>query len=303
MRLSYLREFIELSKTLNYNEAARKLHLSQSALSKHIQALEGDLEANLFERDKHHVVLTSQGEVFLDCANRMCSIYEDIRLNFKTEAQNQARLFVGGLIDSPGEFAWLSKASKALQALLPDFSPHFIPVSSASPITQVVNGDIDCALIAFQATDYDDQVSDVLESVEVARSPFVAVVSAQNPLASRKQLTIEDLRDRTFIRMMGPRMTSGWSVIDRLLQRNHVNFATKQVTILSVYDYVGIGLNDELLLLPECETRRQEARNPDRKVLQLDIPGAFTPISAVYRKDSVSSALQAFIEELKRTPL
>ncbi|MCD8316258.1 MAG: LysR family transcriptional regulator, partial [Eggerthellaceae bacterium] len=66
VRLSYFEEFIELCNTLNFNAAAKALSMSQSSLTKHIQALENDLSVKLFERDKHSVTLTSQGEVFYD---------------------------------------------------------------------------------------------------------------------------------------------------------------------------------------------------------------------------------------------
>lgn len=303
MRLSYLQEFVEVSRTLNFNEAAHGLHISQSTLSKHIQALESDLQAVLLERDRHHVMLTSQGEVLLDCAKLICRSYADVKDAFALEAQNRCRLFVGGLIDSPGEFSWLSKASNAIQIRRPSFSPHFIPVSAASPITQVVNGDIDCAIIAFDPADYDVRVTEELVSEPVARSPFIAVVASNSPLADKGRLTAEDLQGSTFIRMMGPRMTSGWRVVQQMLERNRISFETKQVTILSVYDYVGIGLDNEVLLLPKCEVRKQEARSSERRMLALDISDAYTPLSVVYRKDRPSTVLREFIDELKSTPL
>jgi DNA-binding transcriptional LysR family regulator len=303
MRLSYFEEFIELSRTLNFNEAARNLHLSQSTLSKHIQSLEENLQAKLFERDRHHVVLSSQGEVFLECATSICKDYQELKETFIADAQNRFQLFIGGLVDSPGEFAWLSSASYKLQYKELLFSPHFIPVGAVSPITQVINGSIDCALISYDPEDYDKQIVDRLTSIQVAQSPFVIVVSSKNPLAAKAKLRVQDMQNQTFIRMMGPRSTSGWSVIDKLFKRHRIAYKTKQVTLHSVYDYIGINLDQELLILPQCETRKHETKSTNRRTLLLDAENAVFDINVVYRNDNSSDILQAYIKELQDTPL
>ena len=56
-----LYEFHVLAKTLNYSTAARSLFISQSALTKHICALEEELGARLFLRSTHGVSLTEAG--------------------------------------------------------------------------------------------------------------------------------------------------------------------------------------------------------------------------------------------------
>ena len=43
MELNYLREFKELAQTQNYAKAASHLYITQSTLSKHINALEREL--------------------------------------------------------------------------------------------------------------------------------------------------------------------------------------------------------------------------------------------------------------------
>lgn len=304
MRLSYLREFIELCLELNYNRAATNLHISQSALTKHIQALESDLNTELFERDKRHVTLTSQGEVLLDHARRICREYDEVKEAFAAEAANNRRLFVGGLVDSPGEFAWMSRATTALLEQLPEFSPHFVPVASVSPTTQLLNREIDCALFAYQPDDYDAATSTQLESELVAASPFMAVVPANGDLAKKDALCADDLQGRTFIHMMGPRMTSGWKQVKRILDANGIQHGTRQVSIGSVYDYVGINLAEgEVLLMLECELRRDQMNGASKRNIPLDLRDAEAPISAVYRAGERTEVMDAFIHQLAKTQL
>ncbi len=64
MRISYLKEFIILSKCLNYSLAAKHLNITQPGLSRHIAALEDEIGVKLFSRDTHKVTLTRSGVQF-----------------------------------------------------------------------------------------------------------------------------------------------------------------------------------------------------------------------------------------------
>ena len=65
MEFRQLVYFIAVAEELNFSRAAKRLHLSQPALSKQIQALENSLEIELFNRTKHWVKLTPAGKQFL----------------------------------------------------------------------------------------------------------------------------------------------------------------------------------------------------------------------------------------------
>ncbi|MES3036360.1 MAG: LysR family transcriptional regulator [Bdellovibrionota bacterium] len=66
MELNYLRYFYEVAKSGSFTEAARRLRISQSALSKSVALLENQEGVKLLERSKKGVSLTPIGvEVFL----------------------------------------------------------------------------------------------------------------------------------------------------------------------------------------------------------------------------------------------
>lgn len=68
MELNYLRVFYEVAKLGKFSDAARKMNISQSALSRSVALLEENEGVILFDRSKKGVVLTSKGhEVFLLC--------------------------------------------------------------------------------------------------------------------------------------------------------------------------------------------------------------------------------------------
>lgn len=74
MHIEQLDEFIVLAKLLNFSSAAEALCLSQSALSKHIAAMERDLGFPLLERGRP-LRLTPEGELFLRCAQTTAQVW------------------------------------------------------------------------------------------------------------------------------------------------------------------------------------------------------------------------------------
>ncbi|VUX15208.1 Hca operon transcriptional activator [Streptococcus pasteurianus] len=57
MDLEHLYEFAVLAESKNFSEAAEKLFISQSALSKHIKSLEQELGVPLFNRENRSATL------------------------------------------------------------------------------------------------------------------------------------------------------------------------------------------------------------------------------------------------------
>lgn len=65
MELKHLRAFVALAEELHFSRAAMRLHIVQPALSAQIRVLEESVGARLFERDRHHVALTEEGQRML----------------------------------------------------------------------------------------------------------------------------------------------------------------------------------------------------------------------------------------------
>ena len=74
--LRLVRYFVAVADELHFGRAAKKLHVSQPALSKQIRKLEGQLGAQLLVRDSRHVALTARGEAFLDDARELLNLAE-----------------------------------------------------------------------------------------------------------------------------------------------------------------------------------------------------------------------------------
>jgi DNA-binding transcriptional LysR family regulator len=80
MEFKQLKYFVGVAEALHFSNAAKKLYVSQSALSQQILLLENELGTALFEREKrakqHKVELTEAGMVFLIDAKKMLQLHE-----------------------------------------------------------------------------------------------------------------------------------------------------------------------------------------------------------------------------------
>lgn len=79
-----LNGFIEISQTQNFHKAAKRLFITQSALSQRIQNLEEDIGSILFVRNRANVFLTESGKKLLAYCNLMSSLEGD----YLNEIQN-----------------------------------------------------------------------------------------------------------------------------------------------------------------------------------------------------------------------
>jgi len=69
--LRRLEVFVAVARERNFTHAARQLHLSQSAVSQQIAALEVEIDAQLFDRSRRRVALTPAGVALVEWANRL----------------------------------------------------------------------------------------------------------------------------------------------------------------------------------------------------------------------------------------
>ena len=71
MELRQLQTFIQIAQMQSFSRTAEMLGYSQSAVTVQIRQLENELGKRLFDRTGKKVVLTPQGEEFLEHANRI----------------------------------------------------------------------------------------------------------------------------------------------------------------------------------------------------------------------------------------
>lgn len=97
LNLHHLRLFRAVATEQSLTAAARRLNLSQSALSTQIRILEQSLGHDLFERRGRGLVLTEAGRIALDHADAIFRAAEDLSATLREAGQGRRALRVGAL--------------------------------------------------------------------------------------------------------------------------------------------------------------------------------------------------------------
>src|ERR1700759_1730796 len=113
--LRKLRYFVAVADQLHFGRAADELHIAQPVLSRQIRALEQDLGAALFTRDRHGVVLTDAGRQLLADAGPLLASADAVRRRVPVAARGNRWLVVGFRTGIP-----LIPAAQAFKARHPD---------------------------------------------------------------------------------------------------------------------------------------------------------------------------------------
>lgn len=90
MDLSYVNDFLVLAETKNFFDAADRLSVSESTLSRHIKSLEEELGCSLFERTTRTLKISSSGAIFLPYAEQLISLKQHC-LNDLYEAEKKEK--------------------------------------------------------------------------------------------------------------------------------------------------------------------------------------------------------------------
>lgn len=158
--LNALRAFDAVAQNLSFTSGAQALHVSQSALSRHVISLEAMLGRKLLERRPHGVVLTEAGAALSPIVRKSFDRLEAVlnEIQAGESGQRTLRLHVPPTLLQQHILGILRDFRREFPEILVDvFSTHG---------TGLPPGDIDMAIV-FDRPSVDDKVTDLLWMVRV----------------------------------------------------------------------------------------------------------------------------------------
>ncbi len=182
MTVKQLRAFLAVSQTLSFAQACERLHLSQSALSLTIKALEDGLGGRLFSRTTRAVSLTPEGEALLPLARRLLADWD----NAEDELRQRFTLRQGrvALASMP------SFAGNLLPAVLRTFRDRYPSISVT--VHDVINEQV-MEMVRDRQVEigiaFEPEPSMPLSFTPLYIDRFVAVVPAGSALASQAEVS------------------------------------------------------------------------------------------------------------------
>jgi DNA-binding transcriptional LysR family regulator len=189
-RIRQLQCFLTLSELLNYGKTARTLYISQPTITFQIKSLEEAFGVKLFERDRQHVRLTDAGYAFREYAK---SIMDTLDAAQECLSGLHTRLRLRVSCGPVGQFILLPAVIRALTADYPEFELEVIELTTEQSMAHLSEGKVDALLMVgalpIEGLRYDP----------ICKEELVAMVSRRSPLATRRSISVENLRDTCII--------------------------------------------------------------------------------------------------------
>ncbi|MER7672816.1 LysR substrate-binding domain-containing protein [Kitasatospora sp. NPDC096128] len=191
MELRTLRYFVAVAEELHFGRAATRLHMSQPPLSRAVKQLETDLGAPLFTRSPTGVTLTPAGSVLLDEARTLLERADRARARVNAAA-GTATLTIGILGDSTDPA--VGRLAAAYRRSHPGIDIRIRDTDLTDPTCGLRAALVDIALTRapFDGT--------ALATRALRSDPVGVVLRADDPLARRAALRLDELDDRRWFR-------------------------------------------------------------------------------------------------------
>ena len=288
MDLTIVREFTVLADTCNFQIASESLSMSQSALSKHIQKLEEELNMPLFDRSKRSVTLNENGKIFLEYARQFCKLFDEC--DHALLAQRSARdnsLYIGfmkihdqyNLIEHLTDF----------NCKYPNIELNMLEQNGDQIRGKLTSGECDFVFAA-EVSDFNEEE---YNKIVYRTDRLVVLLPPGHRLAGRESLTIDDIRGERFIEHATPLEQRLFSTLcaEFDFRPNFAASISYSSTILRMISQgMGIGV------ISEGCTEQYESFNLSKAVLE---PLTEFDIYIVYKRRRQSQAAKDFLAFFK----
>ncbi|SFP62123.1 DNA-binding transcriptional regulator, LysR family [Mesorhizobium sp. NFR06] len=199
--------FVTLAEDLHFRRAAERMNLTQPSLSQRIRALETEVGARLFERDRRGVALTSAGVAFLGPARKAVEHANAAT----TQALRAVRGEVGRLrlgFTVIAFYGVLPEAVRSFRSRHPDVDVDLIEMNSPLLESALAAGEIDLGVLHPPLSTPDLVVHALPDE------PLVLALPSAHRLAGQATIRVTDLDNEPFL--LAPRAI-GPSIYDRVI--------------------------------------------------------------------------------------
>ena len=235
MELLQLKYFCDAARCENFSKTARKFLVPTSNISQSVKRLERELSCELFDHRKNKIVLNANGRRLYESASRALLLLEDAADELKNKGEELS-----------GDIGLICMSNRRIVTAAVERFVKENPRINFTIRHNAGESDFDILISDLCPVEYDERHLLVDEAICVA-------LSSSHPLASREEISLEELKNERFISM-----TEGSSI-----RRITVDTCTKAgftpSTVVQTDDpfyvrkYVEMGMG--IALVPECSWR------------------------------------------------
>ena len=290
MQIDTFKVFCDLVETQSFTRAAKNNDVTQSAVSQQVSSMERHFRTPLIERTSKKFALTREGQALYEFSKQIVQNYDSL-LHRIQEIKN---IVSGSIKVSTIYSIGLHELPPYLKQFLRSHPTVNVAVEyrRASQVYEdIIGNSADLGLVAYPHSDLR------LTIVPLRRDLLVLVCHPEHPLASRKSITLPDLRGHKFISFQPDIPTR--REIDKL-------FKSRDVTVQTVMEFDNIEtvkraieINAGVGILPKG-TIAQETARKSLVCVPISDGNYYRPLAAIHRKNKVlSPAMKQFIDLLK----
>ncbi len=238
MNEKQLHVFLMLADTLNFAAAARRLYMSQPALSLSLKKLEQELGGPLLARTTRQVRLTPEGEIFLNRARQILADWQDTEETLRQRFTLQrGRVTVAAMPSFAGNI--LPTILSAYRQRHPHIDVTILDVIHEDVLELVSKGRVELGI------GFEPPPESAYRFVPLFQDPFVAAVPPESPLCRARSLTWTQLSAHPFIALARPSTVRRF--IEEALQQHGKSIAVAlechQLTTIGSLVAAGLGVS------------------------------------------------------------
>ena len=194
VNILHMRYAVEVARLGSLNKAAEALMTAQPNISRSIKELEASLGITIFQRSAKGMMLTPDGEEFIDYARDILNRIDKMEQAYR-DGSHQKRKFSISVPRACYISSALTKFSKNLGDT--DVEIYYKETNSKKTIKNILENEYKLGIIRY-AEGYDKYYKNMLEekglvSEMIAEFSYVLITSRDNPLASKDVITYDDL--------------------------------------------------------------------------------------------------------------
>jgi DNA-binding transcriptional LysR family regulator len=196
MDIQHLKCLMTVLNCDNFTVAGEIVHMTQSAISKKIIALENELGIRLIEREGRHIVLTQDGRKLMSSFIGIMESYDRAMFTLdeikreKKKCKRDLRIVSVPPISRYNIISLIEQFS----ARRPDADIMIEEMESDRIMLMLRYGDCDLAFVADIQLNHDE-----FAVKRIKREQFMIAVSLDHPLAKRKSITMKALENESLI--------------------------------------------------------------------------------------------------------
>lgn len=187
--LQAFRAVVELG---SFRKAAEAVNISQPALSRRIEKLEGALGVRLFERTTRSVTLTTVGRVFAPSAEQLLDDLDVALLGIRDVSSSRLGHVTIACVPSVAYY-FLPNVVASYHRRFPRIRVKLLDSSANEVLSSVISGEAD-----FGVSFLGSQESEI-EFKVLLQERFVAACRRDHPLARKKRVTWNELYEHEYV--------------------------------------------------------------------------------------------------------